>query len=119
MNLQKHYFHDRNVLILLGVNALLTIFGMLAVFLRLDPNSSATHIVQYRSNLGIESLKSGSINELRLFLLFMVVMMVGSAVLSIRIYSHRRAFAVTLLGLTTMVLVVTIVVSNALLLVNS
>ena len=119
MNLQKHFFHDRNILIILGINALLTIFGVLAVLLRVDSESSGTHIVQYRSNLGIESLKSGSVNELRLFILFMLVVTVASAILSYRVYTHRRAFAFAVLGLSSVVLLFTIVVSNSLLVVNS
>jgi hypothetical protein len=117
MHIHKHYLHDRNILLLNGLNGLLALFGFLAVILRLDVSQS-THIIQYRSNLLGDPYKSGSVSELRALAFFMIITLLASVVLSIRIYPHRRVFAVTVLALSTMLLVVGIVISNSLLLVN-
>ncbi len=65
MHIPKHYFHDRTVLALLGVNTILVLFVVLFILLKIDPAQGSTHIVQYRANLGIGRFKPGSINEFR------------------------------------------------------
>ncbi len=115
MHIPKHYFHDRTVLALLGVNSILVLFAVLFVVLRVDPAESSTQIVQYRSNLGIGAFKSGSLAEFQLIALFAVLQYVFSWTLSMRLYVHRRHLAIALLALTTFVLILTPVVSDALL----
>jgi hypothetical protein len=116
MHIPKHYFHDRVVLGLQAVNTVLVLFVVLFILLRIDPAASSSPIVQFRSNLGIGAFKSGSVNEFRVFALFAAVQYVFSFLLSIRLYSHRRHLATMILGLTTFLLILCAVVSNALLL---
>ena len=116
MHIPKHYFHDRVVLALQAANTALVIFVVLFILLRIDPAAGSSHIVQFRSNLGIGAFKSGSINEFRVFALFAVIQYGFSCLLSIRLYLHRRHLATMILGLTTFLLVLCAVVSNALLL---
>ena len=118
MHIPKNYFHDRTVLILLAANTLLAIFVVLFILLRIDPSEGTTHIVQYRANLGIGRFKSGSIGEFRYFALFAAVQYVFGWLLSMRLYVHRRNLTLAILSLTTFLLILTAVVSNALLVVS-
>jgi hypothetical protein len=115
MRIPKHYLHDKTIIALLSANTVLFLFAALFVLLRIDPAEGSTHIVQYRSNMGIGAFKSGSISELRLLALFAVVQIVCSTILSVRLYVHRRHLAIAVLALTTFILVVTPVVTDALL----
>lgn len=118
MHIPKHYFHDRTVLVLLGLNSILVLFAVLFVVLHVDPAKSSTQIVQYRSNLGIGAFKTGSLADFQLLALFAALQYVFSWILSMRLYVHRRHLAIALLALTTFILIVTPVVSDALLRVN-
>ena len=118
MKIPKHFFHDRIVLILLAVNTLLVLFVVLFVLLKIDPAEGTSHIVQYRSNLGIDRFKPGPISEFRTFALFAVIEYVFSWLLSIRLYVHRRHLSLAVLALTTFLLIVSGVVCNALLVVS-
>ena len=118
MRIPKHFFHDRIVLILLAVNTLLVLFVVLFILLKIDPSEGTSHIVQYRSNLGIARFKPGPLSEFRSFALFAALEYGFSWLLSIRLYVHRRHLSYVILSLTTFLLVVSAVVSNALLVVS-
>ncbi len=115
MHIPKHYFHDKTVLALLILNSILVLSVVLFILLHIDPSKGSTPIVQYRSNLGIDTFKPGSVNEFRLMALFAALQYVFSWILSIRLYVHRRHLSIALLSLTTFVLVLTSVVGDALL----
>jgi len=115
MHIPKHYLHDRTIIALLSANLILFVFAALFVLLRIDPAKGSTHIVQYRSNLGIGAFKSGSIIEIQFIAVFALIQFVCSTLLSIRLYVHRRHLAVGVLALTTFILIVTPVVTDALL----
>ena len=118
MHIPKHYFHDRAVLIILGSNTLLVVFTVLYILLKLDPSIGSTPIIQVRSNLGIGAYKSGSVNEIRLIALFAALQYAFSWILSVRLYVHRRQLSLVILALTTFILILTPVVSDALFRVN-
>ena len=118
MHIPKHFFHDRAVLLLLGVNSILVLFTVLFILLRLDPAIGSTPIIQVRSNLGIGAYKSGSVNEIRLIALFAALQYMFSWLLSLKLYVHRRQLSLVILALTTFILVLTPVVSDALFRVN-
>lgn len=115
MKIPKNYFHDKTILALLATNTVLCLFAVLFVVLRIDPAEGSTHIVQYRSNLGIGAFKSGSILELELLAVFALLQFVFSTLLSVKLYAHRRHLAVGILALSTFILFLTPVVSDALL----
>ena len=118
MKIPKHFFHDKSVLILLAANTLLVLFVVLFIMLKIDPAEGSTHIVQYRSNLGISRFKSGSITEFRTFALFAVIVYSFSWLLSIKLYVHRRHLSLVILSLTTFLMILSGVVCNALLVVS-
>lgn len=115
MKIPKHFFQDKTVLLLLGINSVLALFAVLYIVLRVDPAEATTRIVQYRSNLGIGAFKSGSTAEIQLIALFVVLQYMFSWVLAVRLYVHRRHMSLVVLSLTTFILLLTPIVTDALL----
>jgi hypothetical protein len=112
---EQKYFHDRLVLLLISVSTFLALLGSLVTLLRVDGGRNEGYIVQWRSNLGISAFKTGGSSELLAFVLFSVIVLVINIVLSYRVYHLSRQFAVTVLSLGTILLTLSIIVSNALL----
>ena len=111
----RKYFHDHLVLLLLSINTFLAFVASLFVLLRLSTGHGNGYIVQYRPSLGINAFKTGSVTELLGFIGFALVVLVIHVILSMRAYHIHRQLAVTILGLGVLLLVLTIIVSNALL----
>ena len=114
MTIPKQYLHDRLVLLVVSVNAFLALLMAILTVARID-TSHSSYIVQYRSNVVINSFKSGSSSELYSFILFGFLVFMFHAVISLRAYRIHRQLAVIVLGLGTLLLVLAIIVSNALL----
>ncbi len=116
MQIPKKYFHDRLILFLLSINGFLTLLTTILILLRLDSNNTDSYLVQYRSNLGIGGYQYQS-NGATFFtiILFAVSIFAINTVLSMRIYDEKRSFAITILSLGTLLAVLTLIVSNAML----
>ncbi|MDZ7744354.1 MAG: hypothetical protein U5K77_01170 [Candidatus Saccharibacteria bacterium] len=112
----KKYFHDRLILLLLSVNIFLALLTIVLVLLRLDFASSG-QIIQYRSNLGLNAFKTGSVIGIMSFMVFSTFVAAFHSYLSYRAYHIRRHFALVVLGLGTLLLILSLIVSNALLIV--
>jgi hypothetical protein len=115
MQISQKYLHDRIVLLLLSVNAFLTLLGSVLIFLQLGSGQSGRVIIAYRPNLGINAYTPGRLGDFFAFILFLLVTLGLNVALSARIYRKHRSYALTVLGLGTLVSVITIIVSNALL----
>ncbi len=115
VTIPKKYFHDRLILLLLSINVFMAFLASVWVLFKLDSGRSAGYIVQYRSNLGISALKTGNAGELVAFIGFAVMILLIHTVLSIRTYPIRREVSVVILALGILLLVMSIIVSNALL----
>lgn len=115
MTIPDKYFHDRIVLLLLSTNVFLALASSIFMILRLSTNHGNGYIVQYRSNLGIDAFKTGSVTELLSFVGFALLVLAVHVVLSLRTYRIHRQLSVTILGLGVLLLVLTMIVSNALL----
>lgn len=115
MHIPKNYFHDRIILLLLSVNTFLTLLCALLVLLRLDVGRPGGYIVQYRSSLGLSAFKSGNASVLASFALFALFVLVFHTLLSMRVYPIRRPFAIVILSMGLLLLILSIIVSNALL----
>jgi hypothetical protein len=114
MTTPKQYLHDRLVLLIASINAFLALLLALLTLLRLD-TSHSSYIVQYRSGAAVNAFKSGSSSELFSFILFGFLVLAIHTVISLRAYRIHRQLAVTVLALGTLLLVLAIIVSNALL----
>ena len=111
----KKYFHDHFVLLLLSINAFLAVAGSIFILLRLSTSHGTSYIVQYRASLGIDAFKTGSVTDLIAFIAFALLVLAIHTVLSMRAYRIHRQLAITILSLGILLLVLTIIVSNALL----
>jgi hypothetical protein len=115
MSTPTKYFHDRLVLLLLILNSVLLVAGTLLVLFRLDGSKGSNYIVQYRANVGIGEFTTGNNIDMASFALFLLVTFVVAVLISHRSYNERRSIALTVLVLTLLMSVLTIIVSNALL----
>ena len=114
MLIPKQYLHDRLVLLIESANIFLALVLALLTVLRLD-TSHSSYIVQYRSNAAINAFKSGSSTELFSFIIFGFLTLIIHTAISLRVYRIHRQLSVTVLALGTLLLVIAIIVSNALL----
>ena len=115
MSIPKNYLRDRIVLLLLSVNAFLTLLGSVLILWKMASGQSGSYIVQYRANLGISAYTAGKVSDILVFVLFLFFIFVMNTLMSIRIYGHHRSYALTILGMGTLLSLLTIIVSNALL----
>ena len=115
MHIPKNYFHDRLVVLLLSINTFLMLLGSILVLFRLDAGGSDVYIIQYRANLGLSAFKRGGSAPLLSFVAFSILVFTIHVILSMRVYPMRRQVAVTILAMATLLLSLSIIVSNALL----
>ncbi len=111
----KKYFHDHLVLLLLSVNAFLATAGGIFILVRLSTSHGNGYIVQYRSSLGINAFQTGNVFDLLGFVVFALLVLGVHVVLSLRAYPVNRQVAIAILGLGVLLLALTIIISNALL----
>ena len=115
IHIPKNYFHDRFVLLFLTINTFLTALLSVLILLRLDSSRAESYIVQYRANLGVNAFRSGSGSTFLMFIAFALMVLIFHIVLSMRVYSLHRQFALAVLCLGLLLLVMALFVSNALL----
>jgi hypothetical protein len=115
MAISKKYFHDHLVLLLLSINVFLAVAGSILILLRLSTSHGTGYIVQYRASSGINDFKTGTITELLSFVAFAAMVLVIHAVLSHSAYRIHRQLTIFILSLGILLLTLTIIVSNALL----
>ncbi len=108
------FFHDRLVLLLLSLNSFLAVLGVLSVLFRLQGGGDS-FIVQYRAQLGINEFKPGSISHILAFAGFAILILTVHTLLSWQTYHIKRQLSLLILSLGTLLLVINIIVSNALL----
>lgn len=115
MTTPTKYFHDRSVLLLLALNSVLLVVGVLLVLFRLDTSRGSNYFIQYRANVGIGEFKTGNSLDMSGFIFFQIITFAFALLISIRSYQARRHIALFVLMMTTLLSVLTIYVSNALL----
>lgn len=115
MHIPKNYFHDRTVLLLLSINAFLALLGSVLVLLQLDSSRPDGYIIQYRANLGLSAFKSGDSSTLLSFIAFSMLVFAFHTILSMRTYLIRKNFSIAVLAMGLLLLLLSIIVSNALL----
>ena len=119
MTIPTKYFHDRFILLLLSTNVFLAFFATISILLRLSSGHSNGFIVQCRdcSNpAAIDKFTSGNVTQILSFITFAFLILFLHSMLSLRAYHIHRQLSVAILSLGILLLVLTIIVSNALLL---
>lgn len=111
----KKYFHDHLVLLLLSVNAFLTVVGSILLLVRLSTSQSSAYIVQYRSSERVGTFEKGTVVELLSFVAFSVLIFVITTALSLKTYPIHRQLTIVVLSLGILLLLLAIIISNALL----
>jgi hypothetical protein len=114
----KKYFQDHLILLLLSTNVFLAFSATALVLARLGAGHGSSYIVQYRSSLGINAFKTGGVSDLLGFILFAFLILGIHFALSLRVYKLHRQLAVVVLALGIMLLVLTMIISNALLMLH-
>jgi hypothetical protein len=112
----KRYIHDRIVLLLLTANTFFAVLTSVLILLKLDSSRSTGYIVQFRPSLGLSAYSKGDNTGILSFAVFAVLVLLFHTILSIRVYGIRRNFAIVILGMGLLLILLSLVISNALLL---
>lgn len=116
MQIPKKYLHDKFVLLLVSANVFIAFLCIMLILLRMGVGQgSDDYIVQYRSNLGISAFKSGGLWGIVSFIFFDLLVLLLSIALSMRTFMLRRSLSMAILGLSTFLLLASLIVSNSLL----
>jgi hypothetical protein len=111
----RKYFQDHLVLLLLSINVFLAFSTVILVLARLGSSHGNAYIAQYRPSLGINAFKTGGVSDLLSFIIFGFLVLAVHATLSFRIYRVNRHLALVILALGVLLLILTMIISNALL----
>lgn len=114
MHISKKYLHDRAILVLLSVNAFFTVLIVALTLLRLSGGESGSYIVRYRSNLGLDAWTAGSALDFLFFVAIAISIMALHTYISMRMYAHRKHFAINVLALGSLLLILIFLVTNSL-----
>lgn len=114
MEAPKKFLHDRLVLALITVLAVLLVVGASLVLLRFDLSKNPTTIVAYRPNISGSSYQSGKPIDIYSFAAFMLVTALGAIVLGAKVYNVRRSITIFILGASVFLLIMATIVSYAL-----
>jgi hypothetical protein len=114
MEIPRRFLHDRLVLLLLTLLAILLVVGVSVVLLRFDLSKNPTTIVAYRPNITGTQYQSGKAIDIYSLAIFMIITAAAAVVLGARIYAIRRSAAVFVLGSAVFLLLLATIVANAL-----
>lgn len=114
MHIPKNYFHDRLVLALISVNSFLAVFTSLLIIFRLRGGNTEGLVGQYHANLGLSAFEPGSTGTYLQFVVFVFFVAVFHTLLSMKMYYRRREYAIVILWMGLVLLVLSLIVSNAL-----
>ena len=78
-------------------------------------NTGDDYLIQYRSNLGIDGYLYGGVNEIISFPIFAAIVFCAQFIFGTRMYKIRKQAGWIVLSLCTLLIVLCLIVSNALL----
>lgn len=110
----KKFLHDRLVLLLITVIAVLVVIGVSIVLLRFDVSRNPTTIVAYRPNVTGTQYLSGKPIDIYSLAVFMIFTSLAAIAVSSRIYVVKRPAAMFVLSSTIFLLVLSAIVANSL-----
>jgi hypothetical protein len=116
MHIPKKYLRDRTILFLVTVNIFLSLLCTVIILLNIGRKGDSLRLTEYRQNLGLSGYHYSTSNTAYLsFIIFALLVATFHILLSIRVYSIRRQFAVAILAMGLLLLTISIIVSNTLL----
>lgn len=114
MELPKRFLHDRLVLLLITLLAVVLTIGVSTILIRFDISKNPTTIVAYRPNVSGSAYQSGKPIDIYSLAIFMLFTAAAAVAISSRIYNLRRSLSVFVLASTNFLLVLSAIVANAL-----
>ena len=114
VELPKKFLHDRLVLFLITLMAILVVIGVSVVLLRFDVSRNPTTIVAYRPNVTGTQYLSGKPIDIYSLAVFMLFTSAAAVIISARVYNAKRYAALFLLGSTIFLLILSTIVANSL-----
>ncbi|HET9722006.1 MAG TPA: hypothetical protein VFP32_03180 [Candidatus Saccharimonadales bacterium] len=114
MEVPKKFLHDRLVLLLLTVMAILVVIGVGIVMLRFDVSRNPTTIVAYRPNITATQYVSGKPIDIYSLAVFMIFTSLASVAVAARVYVVKRPAAMFMLSSTIFLLILSAIVANSL-----
>jgi hypothetical protein len=105
MDLPKKFLHDRLVLVLISLIALLVVVGVGVVLLRFDVSKNPTTVVAYRPNISGSSYQSGKPIDIYSLAVFMVIAAAAGVALGARTYPIKRYVSIFLLSSTAFLII--------------
>ncbi|OGL34749.1 hypothetical protein A3F65_00025 [Candidatus Saccharibacteria bacterium RIFCSPHIGHO2_12_FULL_47_16b] len=110
----RRFFHDRLVLLLTAVIAVMLVVGVSLILFRFDVSKNPTTIVAWRPNVSGASYQSGKPIDIYAMAVFMALTALAAIVLGARTYQIKHYIAIFVLGSSLLLLVLTTIVANAL-----
>jgi hypothetical protein len=114
VEIPKKFLHDRLVLLLVTIMAILVVIGVSVVLLRFDVSRNPTTIVAYRPNVTGTQYLSGKPIDIYSLAVFMIFTSVAAIVISSRIYNANRHATLFILSSTIFLLILSTIVANSL-----
>lgn len=114
MEVPRKFLHDRLVLLLITVMAILVVLGVSIVLLRFDVARNPTTIVAYRPNVSGTQYLSGKPIDIYSLAVFMIFTPAAAILISSRIYRAKRYAALFMLSSTIFLLIISTIVANSL-----
>ncbi len=111
----KRYTHDRTVLLLLSINIFLAVLIAILVILALTGSSDRVLTIQHRPALGLDANTVGTGLDMTSLVVFPLLVAAWHTVLSVKIYPLRRNLSVVVLGMATLLISLSGIVSYYLL----
>ncbi|MHB1864973.1 MAG: hypothetical protein ACYCPS_02295 [Candidatus Saccharimonadales bacterium] len=118
MAISSKFFRDHYILLLLTINVFLFLVVAVFVIVRLSGLHSSSYIVQCRNcsdPTATNKYLVGGVSGLLSFIVFSLVVLVINITLSLKSYNIHRQLAIAILSLGILLQVLTLAVSNALL----
>lgn len=107
----KRYIHDRLVLLLLTVNVFFAVLVSVLILLTLSSGAGRIYTIEHRPTLGLSANKAGTAAQMSSFVVFVFLVLIFHTMLSIRVYSRRRNFAIIVLAMGTMLIIMAGIIS--------
>lgn len=114
MEVPKKFLHDRVVLLLVTLIAIIAVVGVSIVLIRFDVSKNPTTITAYRPNVAGADYQSGKPIDIYSLALFMIFTAVAAVMLGAKTYNVRRSISLFILSSSTFVLILSTIVANAL-----
>lgn len=111
----KTYIHDRIILLLITCSAFFTLITALLIVYHYSNGRTDQYFIQYRPNLGVSLFQKGGIAQILSFAVFSAIVFVFHLFLSIKVYHIRRMFSVIILWAGLFLIILSLIMSNALL----